>query len=329
MAKKILVTGGAGYVGSHTVQELLKQNYRVVVFDNLVYGHKKAVNCPLVVGDLLDKKAIGKVFEKNKFEAVIHFAAYALAGESMTEPQKYFENNLQGGLNLLEAMREFKVAKIVFSSTCAIYGYPEKLPVSEEETKKPVSVYGESKLIFERILGWYDQIFKIKNVCLRYFNACGASLDKSIGEDHDPETHIIPVAIKVALGQRNEFTIFGDDYLTKDGTCIRDYIHVADLATAHLKALKYLFKEGKSNYFNVGTGQGYSNKEILAMIKKVSRRNFPVNVGPRRPGDPDEIYADNAKIKEVLGWQPKNSDLGTIIETAWNWHKNHPRGFKD
>jgi len=326
---KILVTGGAGYIGSHTVAELLKQGHKILVFDNLAYGHKQAVTCPLVMGDLLHREQINSVFEKVKFDGVIHFAAYALAGESMKEPAKYFENNLQGGLNLLEAMREFKVAKIVFSSTCAIYGYPEKLPVSEEETKKPVSVYGESKLIFERILGWYDQIFKIKNVCLRYFNACGASLDKSIGEDHDPETHIIPVAIKVALGQRNEFTIFGDDYLTKDGTCIRDYIHVADLATAHLKALKYLFKEGKSNYFNVGTGQGYSNKEILAMIKKVSRRNFPVNVGPRRPGDPDEIYADNAKIKEVLGWQPKNSDLGTIIETAWNWHKNHPRGFKD
>lgn len=327
MAKKILVTGGAGYVGSHTAQELLKQGYELVVFDNLAYGHKKAVSCQLVVGDLLDKKAVGKVFEKNKFSAVVHFAAYALAGESMSQPQKYFENNLQGGLNLLEAMRKSRVDKIVFSSTCAIYGYPDKLPVTEEESKKPVSVYGESKLMFERILNWYDKIFSIKNICLRYFNACGASLDKSIGEDHQPETHIIPVAMKVALGQKDEFAIFGDDYSTKDGTCVRDYIHVADLATAHVKALDYLFKEKRSNYFNVGTGQGYSNKEILAMIKKVSGRNFPIKIGPRRPGDPDAIYADNSKIKKVLGWQPRFSDLETIIKTAWEWHKNHPEGY--
>jgi len=324
---KILVTGGAGYIGSHTVGELQRQGFEVVVFDNLVYGHKEAVNCPLVVGDLLDKQEIEKVFEQNKFDGVIHFAAYALAGESMKEPAKYFKNNILGGLNLLEAMKNFGVKHIVFSSTCAIYGYPKKLPVGEEEKKKPVSVYGESKLAFEKILGWYDQIYGIKNVCLRYFNACGASLDGLIGEDHRPETHIIPVAMQVALGQKEKFTIFGDDYQTPDGTCIRDYIHVLDLASAHLKALGYLFDGGNSNYFNVGTGKGYSNKEIIQMIKKISGVDFPVEFGPRRPGDPDAIYADNSKIKKILGWEPKYPDLETIIKTAWNWHKNHPGGF--
>ncbi len=324
---KILVTGGAGYIGSHTVAELKKQKIQVVVFDNLVCGHKKAVSCPLIKGDLLDKKAIEAVFQKEKFTAVIHFAAYALAGESMQQPAKYFENNILGGLNLLKAMRKAKVKYIVFSSTCAIYGYPEKLPVSEEAIKAPVSIYGESKLAFEKILYWYDQIYGIKNVCLRYFNACGASLDGSIGEDHRPETHIIPVAIEAALGKRKSFTLFGNDYPTSDGTCIRDYIHVLDLAYAHIAALKYLLKNKKSNYFNIGTGRGYSNKQIIEMIKKTTGRDFLVEIAPRRAGDPPAIYADNCKAKKELGWQPKYSDLKTIIETAWNWHRNHPNGF--
>jgi len=331
--KKILVTGGAGYVGSHTVQELLRQNYEVVVFDNLVYGHREAVKCPLVVGDLLQQNEVEKLFKENKFTAVIHFAAYALAGESMKDPYKYFQNNLQAGLNLLEQMRLNKVNKIVFSSTCAIYGYPKNLPVDEEDLpagrqgKKPVSVYGESKLMFEKILEWYDKIFNIKNICLRYFNACGASLDGKVGEDHQPETHLIPIAMQVALGQRDKLTIFGDDYQTPDGTNIRDYIHVADLALAHLKSLAYLEQEKKSNYFNVGTGKGYSNLEIVKMIKKVSGIDFEVEIGPRRPGDPDAIYADNTKIKKILGWQPQYSDLKTIIESAWQWHKGRPNGF--
>jgi len=323
---KILVTGGAGYIGSHTVAGLLKVGHEVVGFDNLVYGHKEAVKYPLVIGDLLDEKAVSEVFEKNRFDGVIHFAAYALAGESMEKPAKYFENNLQGGLNLLEAMKAHGVNKIVFSSTCAIYGFPEKLPVVEEESKKPVSVYGESKSMFEKILQWYDKLFQIKNVCLRYFNAAGASLDGSIGEDHTPETHLIPLVMQVALRQREKQVIFGDDYQTPDGTNIRDYIHVLDLASAHIKALEYL-KDGQSSAFNVGTGKGYSVKEIIAMIKKVSGVDFPVEIGPRRPGDPDAVYADNSKIKKVLGWEPKYSDLETIIKTAWNWHKNHPKGF--
>jgi len=325
---KILVTGGAGYIGSHTVDLLQKEGYEVVVFDNLVYGHKEAVSCPLVVGDLLDKKAVRKVFEENKFTAVIHFAAYALAGESMSKPGKYFENNILGGLNLLEVMKDFGVKYIVFSSTCAVYGYPEKLPVTEESPLKPVSVYGESKLTFEKILRWYDEIYGIKNICLRYFNAAGADLEGRIGEDHQPETHIIPLAIKTALGQQKEFTLFGDDYPTPDGTCIRDYIHVLDLASAHMKALEFLRKENRSDIFNVGTGNGYSNKQILEMVKKISGVDFPIKIAPRRPGDPAAIWADNKKIKKVLGWQPKYSDLETIIRSAWKWHQSHPFGFK-
>lgn len=324
---KILVTGGAGYIGSHTVSELLKNGDEVTVFDNLVYGHKEAVTCPLVLGDLLDKEAIEKVFATESFDGVIHFAAYALAGESMQEPSKYFENNLQGGLNLLEAMRKHGVKKIVFSSTCAIYGYPDQLPVSEEESKKPVSVYGESKLMFETILNWYERLFGIRNVCLRYFNACGASLDGTLGEDHQPESHIIPVAMQVALGKREQFSLFGTDYSTQDGTCVRDYIHVLDLALAHIKAMEYLKKENKSDYFNVGTGTGYSNKQILDTIKQVTRVDFKINFEPRREGDPAAIFADNRKIKEILKWEPKVSDLKTIIATAWLWHKSHPEGF--
>lgn len=324
---KILVAGGAGYIGSHTVAELQKQGHEITVFDNLIYGHKEAITCPLIVGDLLHKKEINSVFEKEKFDGVIHFAAYALAGESMKEPAKFFENNLQGGLNLLEAMRKHEVKKIVFSSTCAVYGFPDKLPVTEEENKKPVSVYGESKLMFEKILCWYEKLFGIKNVCLRYFNACGASEDSLIGEDHNPETHIIPIAMQVALGQREKFSIFGTDYKTPDGTNVRDYIHVLDLASAHILALEYLTKENSSDCFNVGSGNGYSNKEIINMVKKVSGVDFKVEVGERRLGDPDMIYADNSKIKKVLGWKPKYSDLETIIKTAWNWHKSHPNGF--
>lgn len=327
--KKILVTGGAGYIGSHTVKVLEDEGYEPIVFDNLICGHRESIDCPLVIGDLLNKADIEKVFKKHKFDGVIHFAAYALAGESMQEPSKYFENNIQGGLNLLEAMKENGVSSIVFSSTCAIYGYPEKLPVVEEESKKPVSVYGESKLMFENVLKWYDELFKIRNVCLRYFNACGASLDGSIGEDHKPETHIIPIAMEVVQGKRESFTIFGDDYDTSDGTNIRDYIHVLDLATAHIKALEYLFKTKKSNYFNVGTGKGYSNKEILETVKKVTGKDFEVKIGPRRDGDPDAIYADNSKIKKVLDWKPKYSDLETVIESAWKWHSLHPEGYED
>lgn len=327
MAQKILVTGGAGYIGSHTVAELIKQGYKVVVFDSLISGHRQAVSCPLIVGDLLHKKDIDQALAGQKFEAVIHFAAFCAAGESMVNPAKYFENNLQGGVNLLEAMRKNNVDKIIFSSTCATYGFPKKLPVSENAPQKPVSVYGESKLMFEKILGWYDRLFGIKNVCLRYFNAAGASLDGSLGEDKKPFTTVVPILIQVALGQQGEFVLNGNDYATPDGTCIRDYVHVLDLASAHIKALAYLQKTRQSNAFNVGTGKGCSNKEMIDMVKKISGVNFTVKIGPRRPGDPDAVYADNRKIKNTLDWEPKYSDLKTIVRTAWNWHRTHPKRF--
>lgn len=318
---RLLVTGGAGYIGSVTVRELQKAGHEVVVYDNLVYGHKESVSVPLVVGDLLDLE-----FLKNKvegtFEAVIHFAAYALAGESMQNPYKFFQSNLQGGLNLLEFMRERKIPNIIFSSTCAIYGAPEKLPVTENESKKPESVYGESKLMFETILDWYDQIYGIKHINLRYFNACGATVDGLLGEDHDPETHIIPIAIQTALGKFESFKLFGTDYKTPDGTCIRDYIHVLDLANAHIQALEKIKSTGKSDFFNLGTGKGYSNREVLDMVKKVSNVNFKIEEIERRPGDPDAIYADNSKAMQELGFNPQFSDLETIVSTAWNWHSS-------
>lgn len=324
---KILVTGGAGYIGSHTVAELLKAGHEITVFDNLVYGHKESITCPLIVGDLLHKEEIAAVFEKEKFDGVIHFAAYTASGESMKEPAKYFENNIQGGLNLLEEMRKHSVDKIVFSSTAAVYGFVGKLPLTEDQEKKPSSVYGQSKLMFETVLEWYNQLFGIGSIRLRYFNAAGASLDGSIGEDHTPETHLIPIMMQVALGIREKQIIFGNDYKTKDGTNVRDYIHILDLASAHQKALDYLSSNKVSEAFNVGTGNGYSNLEIVEMVKKVTGKDFPVEIGPRRPGDADALYADNSKIKKVLGWEPKYSDLETIIKTAWNWHKSHPNGF--
>lgn len=318
---KILVTGGAGYIGSITTKRLLEKGHEVVVFDNLKRGHKEAVTTKLVVGDLLNRQDLEKGLAGEKFDAVIHFAAYALAGESMENPQMYFENNIQGGLNLLEYMRN-NIKHVVFSSTCAVYGTPKKLPVSEEEEKKPESVYGESKLAFEKVLYWYDAIFGIKHINLRYFNAAGASLDSSLGEDHDPEeTHLIPRAVNAALG-KYEFNLYGKDYETKDGTAVRDYIHVEDLAVAHMHALDKLIKDNKSDSFNLGTGQGYSNLEVINMVKKISGIDFRINEMPRRAGDPPMIYADNRKAKDLLGFNPKYSDLETIVKTAWKWHKN-------
>lgn len=313
---RIFVTGGAGYIGSVTIRELQKAGHEVVVYDNLVYGHKEAVTCELVKGDLLDLEFL-KENVKGDFDAVIHFAAYALAGESMKDPYKYFQNNLQGGLNLLEFMRERKIPNIIFSSTCAIYGYPSKLPVTENEAKKPESVYGESKLMFEQTLSWYDKIYGIKHINLRYFNAAGATTDSNLGENHDPETHIIPIAIQTALGKFSSFKLFGTDYQTPDGTCIRDYIHVLDLATAHIQALEKIRQTGKSNSFNLGTGKGHSNKEVLDMVKKVSGVDFKIEEVTRRPGDPDAIYADNTKAVKELNFNPKYSDLETIVKTAW------------
>lgn len=316
---KILVTGGAGYIGSITVKYLQRQGHDVTVIDNLSFGHKEAVNGNLIIGDLKNKDFVFESLGKYEFDGVIHFAASALAGESMKDPYKYFNNNIHGGLNLLEFMKEKGIKKIIFSSTCAIYGTPKNLPVSENESKKPESVYGDSKLMFENILDWYEKVYGIKHVNLRYFNAAGAALDGSIGENHDPETHIIPIAIQAAISNAS-FSLFGNDYETKDGTCVRDYIHVEDLAIAHLQALNLLVEKGESDYFNLGAGIGYSNLQILEEIKKVSGVDFPVDIKPRRSGDPAMIYADNTKAREGLGFAPKYSDIETIVKTAWQWH---------
>jgi UDP-glucose 4-epimerase len=319
--KTILVTGGAGYIGSVTTAELIKKGYKVIVFDSLENGHSDAVTTRFIKGDLLNMEDLNKLNGEN-IDTVIHFAAYAEAGESMQYPYKYFQNNIQGGLNLLEYMKNSNIKKIIFSSTCAIYGTPKNLPVSEENEKNPESVYGESKYMFEKILKWYDQLFGIKYINLRYFNAAGASMDGKLGENHKLETHIIPLAIKSAL-TGSEFTLYGNDYPTKDGTCIRDYIHVLDLAEGHILAMDSLSEGRDSNSYNLGTGKGYSNLEVINKIKEISDKDFPVKIISRRAGDPPLIYADNSKAVKELGFSPQYSDLETIISTAWKWHSQN------
>lgn len=322
--KKILITGGAGYIGSHTVHYLISKGVdpsSIFVFDNLVYGHKgflpNGVN--FIKGDLLNKEDINKVFLDNKIDCVIHFAAYTYVGESMKNPGKYFENNIFGGLNLLEAMADGECSKIIFSSSCAIYGLPNESPISEKCNQKPINPYGESKLIFENILEWYSNIYNIKSVRLRYFNACGAGF--GIGELHDPETHLIPLVLQTAKGFRDSISIFGDDYNTKDGTCVRDYIHVLDLADAHYKAINLLDQDNfKTDYFNLGTGVGVSVKEIIDISKEVTNIDFKVNIEKRREGDPDELVANPKKANEVLKWKA-NNDIRKVIEDAWGWEK--------
>lgn len=320
---KILLTGGAGYIGSITVATLLAKGHEVVVLDNLVRGYKQVVPCPLVIADLCNLEEMREKLANFEFDAVIHFAAYALAGESMNEPKKYFENNVIGGVNLLEFMKERKINKIIFSSTCAIFGNPEKIPVNELANKNPESVYGESKRMFETVLSWYEKIYGIKHINLRYFNAAGASLDGNLGEQHDPETHIIPLALRVAMGKKDHFSLYGTDYPTADGTCIRDYIHVQDLADAHVLALEKIQVTNQSDSFNLGTGKGYSNREVLEMVKKITGKELKIVEEKRRPGDPPTIYADNTKARDILGFDPKHSDLETIVTTAYKWYKNN------
>lgn len=324
----ILITGGAGYIGSITNWYLRSKGNTTTIFDNLQNGHREAVgDTELIVGDLRNKEDIAKVFATHQFDAVIHFAALALAGESMEKPYEYFYNNIVGGMNLLEAMRGTSCKTIIFSSTCAVYGFPKKLPVTEESPIAPASTYGASKRNFEEILGWYDKIYGIKYANLRYFNACGALPDGSLGEAHTPETHIIPVALSKAItGQ--PFAVFGTDYQTKDGTCIRDYIHILDLADAHLKAVEYLLNNNPSLAVNLGVGKGYSNLEILKAIEQVTGKKVVIVNKERRWGDPDAIFADNTKAKTVLGWNPQYTDIASIIDTAWQWHEKHPRGYK-
>ncbi len=322
---KILVTGGAGYIGSHTVKELLKQKHEVIIIDNLENGTKRAViGGKFYQADLRDLNQLEKIFNNNKIEAVVHFAAYASVPDSVSDPAKYFENNVSGGLNLLSVMRKFNVDKIVFSSSAAVYGQPKKSPVDEDEEKKPTNPYGLTKWQFEEILRTYNKAYGLKSVSLRYFCAAGADPDGQIGENHRPETHVIPMAILSALGKREQFKIFGDNYQTPDDTGVRDFIHVSDLARIHVLALDYLAKGGKTDYFNCGINKGYSVKEIASKVKEISGRDFKVNIEVRRPGDPAELIANADKIKKFLGFEAQHSDLDTIIKTAWNWLEKHP-----
>lgn len=326
----ILVTGGAGYIGSHTVAELLAQGKEVVVIDNLQTGHRGALlGGKLYEGDLRDKELLAKLFSENQIEAVIHFAANSLVGESMKDPVKYYDNNVYGTLCLLEAMHAADVRKIVFSSTAATYGEPEKVPIEETDATNPTNVYGETKLTMERMMAWFDKVLGIKYVALRYFNAAGAHESGKIGEDHTPESHLIPLILQTALGQRPSIQVFGDDYNTPDGTCVRDYIHVGDLADAHLRAVEYLIQGHDSNVFNLGNGQGFSVKEVIAKVKEVTGRDFPVVVTPRRAGDPAVLIASSDKARTVLGWQPSRNKLEDIIRSAWAWHLHHPDGYGD
>ncbi|WP_017413620.1 UDP-glucose 4-epimerase GalE [Clostridium tunisiense] len=325
----ILVCGGAGYIGSHMVAELLEQGKEVVVLDNLEKGHKDALlGGKLYVGDLRDRAILDKVFNENKIEAVIDFAAYSLVGESMEEPLKYFNNNVYGTINLLEAMKDHGVKYIVFSSTAATYGEPENLPILEEDKTIPTNAYGESKLLVEKILRWCDSAYGIKFTVLRYFNAAGAHINGKIGEDHSPESHLIPLILQVAQGKREKIMIFGEDYNTEDGTCIRDYIHVSDLASAHSLALDRLMRGEPSAIYNLGNGTGFSVKEVIEVTRKVTGHPIPAEVAERRAGDPAILIASSEKAIKELGWKPKFNTLETIIETAWNWHKNHVNGYE-
>jgi len=321
---KVFLTGGAGYIGSVTTELLLDEGHEVIVFDNLERGHKAAVDkrAKLVVGDLRDAGQIHRAMKNAKPDAVMHFAAYALVGESMTDPGMYFANNTTGATNLVDAMVKQEVPRIVFSSTCATYGFPERIPITEETPQHPVNPYGEAKLMFEKVLLWYQKIHGIQPVFLRYFNACGAT--EKFGEDHDPETHIIPNVIKVALKQQPHVNIFGDDYDTPDGTCIRDYIHIVDLGRAHILALT-----GKATGpFNLGTGKGFSVREVIDVVRTVTKRDIPEVISPRRPGDPDRLVASAQKAKKILKWTPQYSNLNDIVASAWAWHQAHPEGYK-
>ena len=322
---KILIVGGAGYIGSVCAELLLDQGHGVTIFDNLSEGHRRALDprAAFVEGDLVDRQLIEKTLAKQQPDAVMHFAANALVGESMQNPSKYFRNNIANGLNLLDAVISAGVEKIIFSSTCAIFGPPERVPIDETMTPRPINPYGESKLAFEKILRWYGEIHGLKFVSLRYFNAAGASA--KFGEDHRVETHLIPNVLKVALGQKPTVEIFGTDYETPDGTCIRDYIHIVDLARAHILALNAT----KGDFYNLGTGGGASVRDVIDSCRKITGRNIDIVEKPRRPGDPPRLIASSEKIKRELGWQPQFQSLDAIIESAWKWHQKFPRGYED
>jgi UDP-glucose-4-epimerase GalE len=324
---RVLVTGGAGYIGSHTTALLRASGHEVFVFDNLSAGHREAVppGC-LIECDLGDKPGIERALRERSIEAVVHFAAFCYVGESVTDPAKYYRNNIVGTLNLLDAMRATGVSRIVFSSTCATYGVPLEVPITENEPQKPVNPYGFTKLAIEHALIDYARAYNLAPIALRYFNASGAARDGSIGEDHDPETHLIPLVLQVALGQRPHIQVFGTDYPTSDGTCIRDYIHVEDLADAHLRAIERV-RAGEFQAFNLGTGRGYSVREVIELSRQITGRPIAVVEGPRRAGDPPELVAAADKARRELGWVSKLADLKAIIESAWRWHRENPKGY--
>jgi len=327
---RVLVLGGAGYIGSHAVYQLIDDGYDVTVIDNLQTGHRQAIHPEAIFyeGDIRDKQFLQSVFAREKVSAVMHFAANSLVGESMEKPLDYYDNNVFGSQVLLQVMVEHEVEYFVFSSTAATYGEPEIVPITEEMPTSPTNPYGETKLMIEKMLHWTSEAHGIKYVALRYFNVAGARDSAEIGEDHDPETHLVPITLQVALKQRDHLTIFGDDYDTPDGTCIRDYVHVTDLIDAHILAMKYLQKGNDSNIFNLGSNDGFSVKEIVQATEKVTEKPIPTKIGQRRPGDPATLIASSNKAKSVLGWQPKYTTIKEIIASAWKWHQKRPYGYK-
>ncbi len=326
----ILVLGGAGYIGSHTVYELIDRGEDVVIIDNLQTGYLEAVHpkARFYQGDIRDRTFLDTVFEKEKIDAVIHFAASSLVGESVTDPLKYYDNNLCGTKVLLDSIVAHGIDKIVFSSTAATYGEPERIPILETDRTLPTNPYGETKLSMEKMFQWVGNAHGLRFVSLRYFNACGAHLSGEIGEAHNPESHLIPLILQVPNNQRESILVFGDDYATKDGTCVRDYIHVTDLANAHILAVEYLKKGNESNIFNLGNGIGFTVNEVIETSRKVTEHAIPAVVTPRRAGDPAQLIASSEKAKTILGWKPEHDDLEEIISSAWKWHKNHPNGYR-
>ncbi|ALP91650.1 UDP-glucose 4-epimerase GalE [Clostridium butyricum] len=324
-----IVLGGAGYIGSHAVNKLIENNYDVIVVDNLQSGHEEAINskAKFYKGDIRDKNFLSNVFKEENIDGVFHFAANSIVGESMKEPLMYFNNNVYGMQILLEVMNEHNVNKIVFSSTAATYGEPKKVPITEDMETCPTNTYGETKLVMEKMMKWCDKAYGMKYVALRYFNVAGAEDDGSIGEDHNPETHLIPIVLQTALGKRDHITIFGDDYDTEDGTCVRDYVHVVDLVEAHILAMKYLTDGGESNTFNLGSSQGFSVKEIVETARKVTDKDIKAIIGERRAGDPSKLIASSDKARKMLGWNPSRTNIENIIKDAWLWHDTHKNGY--
>lgn len=326
----VLVLGGAGYIGSHTVYELIAAGRDVVVADNLQTGFREAVHpaARFYQLDIRDRAALDKLFETESIEGVIHFAACSQVGESMTHPLKYYNNNVGGAITLLEAMTAHDIHSIVFSSTAAVYGEPKEIPIREDAPTVPANCYGETKLAMEKLMDWTARTGRLQYAALRYFNACGAHPTGVIGEAHDPESHLIPLVLQTAAGVREKISVFGDDYPTRDGTCVRDYIHVSDLAAAHILALDYLAQGGKSDVFNLGNGVGFTVREVIDAARRITAQPIPAEQLPRRPGDPAQLVASAEKAQRILGWQPRYDDLDTILTTAWNWHRRHPRGFR-